>query len=180
MLGFLTYLDAGFIVIALLSGLLAMYRGFTREVLSILSWVVALAAVAYVVLFQEPLAKDLATQVGVQLPIAKVAIGGIVFLIVLIVVHLITSRISDTILDSRVGMIDRVMGFMFGVARGLVLVVIPFMFFEHFVPESKGQQPAWVKESKSLPLIRGTGKVFQDMIQRYMPSSFGTSKDQQG
>ena len=179
MLGFLTYLDAGLIVIALLSGLLAMYRGFTREVLSILSWVVALAAVAYVVLFQEGLAKDLATQVGVQLPIAKVAIGGIVFLIVLIVVHLVTSRISDTILDSRVGMIDRVMGFVFGVARGLVLVVIPFMFFEEFVPESKGAQPVWVSQSKSLPLIRGTGNQFKTILVRYIPSSLSSPKGDQ-
>ena len=36
----------------------------------------------------------------------------IIFLIVLIVVHLITSRISDAILDSRVGMIDRILGFL--------------------------------------------------------------------
>jgi membrane protein required for colicin V production len=181
MLGPLTYLDAGLLVIALLSGLLAMYRGFAREVLSILSWVIALAAVAYVVLFQEGIAKDLATQVGVQLPIAKVALGGVVFLIVLIVVHLVTSRISDSILDSRIGMIDRVLGFVFGVARGLVLVVIPFMFFEEFVPEAKGGQPVWVAKAKTLPLIRGTGNEFKKLLVRYVPNSLGTAKDgQQG
>ena len=46
----------------------------------------------------------------------------------MIVVHLITARISDTVLDSRVGAIDRILGFLFGVARGFVLVVIPYMF----------------------------------------------------
>ena len=41
MLGPLTYLDAALIGIAILSGLLAMYRGLTREVLSIVSWIAA-------------------------------------------------------------------------------------------------------------------------------------------
>ena len=45
MIGPLTYLDAALIAIAFLSGLLAMYRGLTREVLSILSWIAAAAAV---------------------------------------------------------------------------------------------------------------------------------------
>ena len=50
MIGPLTYLDAALVALAILSGLLAMYRGLTREILSILSWVVAAGAVAYFVL----------------------------------------------------------------------------------------------------------------------------------
>ncbi|HUS97008.1 MAG TPA: CvpA family protein, partial [Hyphomicrobiaceae bacterium] len=60
MIGPLTYLDAALIGITLLSGLLAMYRGLTRELLSILSWIIAAAAVLYFVLFQKELAADLA------------------------------------------------------------------------------------------------------------------------
>ena len=44
MIGPLTYLDAALIAVALISGLLAMYRGLTREVLSIVSWAVAALA----------------------------------------------------------------------------------------------------------------------------------------
>ena len=57
----------------------------------------------------------MAQQMGTQVAVAQIVIGAVIFLIVLIVVHLITARISDAILDSRVGMIDRVLGFMFGV-----------------------------------------------------------------
>ena len=60
MLGPLTYLDAALVALAILSGLLAMYRGFTREVLSILSWVAALGALLYFVLYHKPAAEDLA------------------------------------------------------------------------------------------------------------------------
>ena len=179
MLGPLTYLDAALIAVALLSGLLAMYRGFTREMLSILSWAIAGLAVVYVVLQQRQIAEDLAKQIGAPLPIAQIGLGAIVFLIVLVIVHLVTSRISDTILDSRVGMIDRLLGFGFGLARGFILVVIPYMFYESFVPDP-GQQHIAIRQAKSLPILKSTGEAIRGVIVRYMPSSFGTSGEQQG
>ena len=72
---------------------------------------------------------------------AQIVVGAVIFLIVLIVVHLITARISDAILDSRVGMIDRILGFLFGVVRGFVLIVIPYMFYEAFFPDPNKQFP---------------------------------------
>ncbi len=75
----------------------------------------------------------------------------------LIVVHLITARLSDAILDSRIGMIDRILGFMFGVVRGFVLIVIPYMFYEAFFPDEEQHFP-WVREAKTLPYIKGTGE----------------------
>lgn len=181
MIGPLTYLDAGLLAIAFLSGLLAMYRGLTREILSILSWLAAAAAVLYFVLFHKPVAQDLAQQINAPVPIAQIAIGAVIFLIVLVVVHLITARVSDTILDSRVGMIDRILGFLFGVVRGFVLVVIPYMFYQSFVPDAQQQVP-WVRESKSLPMIRSTGETFRAVLERYVPSSLTepASGEQQG
>src|SRR5947208_2755641 len=118
--GFLSYLDAILLAVMAISGLVAMYRGFTREVLSIVSWLAAGRALLYFIKFHRPLAEQLATQFAnppqpVHVYIAQVAIGAVVFLFVLIVVHLITSHISDTVLDSRVGAIDRVLGLGFGV-----------------------------------------------------------------
>ena len=181
MIGPLTYLDAGLLAIAFLSGLLAMYRGLTREVLSILSWLAAAAAVLYFVLFHKPVAEDLAHQINAPLPIAQIAIGAVIFLIVLVVVHLITARISDTILDSRVGMIDRILGFGCGVVRGFVLVGIPYMFYQSFVPDPQQQVP-WGREAKSLPMIRSTGETFRAVLERYVPSSLTepTGGEQQG
>ena len=61
---------------------------------SILSWAVAGAAVLYVVLSQKQLAKEMADQIGTQLPVAQIVLGALVFLVVLIIVHLITARAS--------------------------------------------------------------------------------------
>ena len=49
MIAGLSYLDAALIAIVAMSGLVAMYRGFTREILSILSWVAAAGACVYFV-----------------------------------------------------------------------------------------------------------------------------------
>lgn len=170
MLGPITYLDAALLAVCFISGLLAMYRGFAREMLSIISWAVAAAAVLYFVIFHKPFAQDMAQQMGTQVAVAQIVVGAVIFLIVLIVVHLITARLSDAILDSRIGMVDRVLGFLFGVVRGFVLIVIPYMFYEAFFPDPNTQVP-WVKESKTLPYIKGAGDSIRYLLEANMPSS---------
>ena len=122
----------------------------------------------YVVLNHKKEAEELAKQFGAPTAVGQIAIGGVVFLIVLIVVHLITARISDSILDSRVGMIDRILGFVFGALRGFVLLVIPYMFYETFVPNPQ-QQYVWVREAKSLPYLKSTGQVFYNVLSQFKP-----------
>ncbi|MGI9475594.1 MAG: CvpA family protein [Hyphomicrobiaceae bacterium] len=168
MIGPLTYLDAALVALAILSGLLAMYRGLTREILSILSWIVAAGAVAYFVLYHRAVAQDIAQQIGAPVQVAQVAVGAVLFVMVLIIVHLITSKISDTILDSNIGMIDRILGLAFGVARGFILIVIPFMLYENFFPEPQQQLP-WVRNAVTLPYIKDTGHTLRSLLVRYIP-----------
>lgn len=182
MIGPLTYLDAALVALAILSGLLAMYRGLTREILSILSWIVAAGAVAYFVLYHRAVAQDIAQQIGAPVQVAQVAVGAVLFVMVLIVVHLITSKISDTILDSNIGMIDRILGLAFGVARGFILIVIPFMLYENFFPEPKQQLP-WVRNAVTLPYIKDTGHTLRSLLVRYIPEKImnpGAPEQQSG
>lgn len=173
MIGPLSYLDAALLAICFISGLLAMYRGLTRELLSILSWVVAAAATLYFVLNHKSFAADMAQQMGTQVAIAQIGVGALIFLIVLIIVHLLTARLSDSVLDSRVGMIDRVLGFIFGVARGFILIVIPYMLYEAFIVDPKNAESewVWVRKSQSLPYIKSAGGSIRNVLMRYMPSS---------
>jgi membrane protein required for colicin V production len=90
-----------------------------------------------------------------------VTIGG-VFLGTLIVVSVVTIKISDMILDSRVGALDRTLGFLFGLARGLVIVVVAFLFFNWLVPDRS--QPEWVKNAKSLVVLKRTGDTLMSML----------------
>src|SRR5215467_12709820 len=179
MIGGFSYLDAALIAIVATSGIVAMYRGLTREILSILSWIAAAAACVYFVFKFKPEAQQVADQFHAPLLVAQVGIGGLIFLVVLIVVHLITSRISDTVLDSRVGAIDRILGLAFGLARGFVLVVIPFMFYEAFVDKPEQQYP-WVRDAVSRPYIKSAGDSLRIILQRLVPPSLMGPEQQQG
>ena len=144
-----TYLDLAVIGIVLLSGIFAMVRGFTREVLAIGSWVVA-AGVAYI---GYPKAAPLIAEYVVKQPPLLVNVLAIaaVFLITLFLAYMITSKLSDFILDSRVGALDRTLGFLFGAARGFLLAVVGWGFFSWLVAEK--QQPTWVADAKFRPIL---------------------------
>jgi membrane protein required for colicin V production len=133
----------------LISALLATIRGFTREALAIASWVVA-GIVAY--LFYEqfvPLAKQ---YVSPREPIAIGVSGGGIFLVTLIVAYMITARFSDMVLDSRIGALDRSLGFIFGAARGFLIAVVGYGFFSFFAGAGATNYP-WVKEAKMVPML---------------------------
>jgi membrane protein required for colicin V production len=153
-----SYLDLGLIAIILLSALLAMLRGFTREVLAIASWGAAALAAIYFHPLVLPFVKPYVSKDVVALALS----AAIIFFIVLIVVSLITIKISDAILDSKVGPLDRSLGFVFGAVRGLLLCVIGFVFFTWLVPENS--QPDWVKDARMKPLLESTGRELMAML----------------
>lgn len=144
--------------IVILSALLASVRGFTREVFAIASWVAAGAA-AYAF---HPFVLSYVTPYIANKQIALAAAIAIVFLIVLVAVTLVTVRISDMILDSRIGTLDRSLGFLFGAARGLLIAAIAFIFFDKLVGEK--QYPEWVKNARLRPILKETGDVILGFV----------------
>jgi membrane protein required for colicin V production len=154
------YLDIFLIVVMLISGLLAMVRGFMREILSIVAWVAAAAAAVY--LFPKLL--PYATQYfgGWNEWLVKGVVIGAVFLGTLIIVSIFTVRLSDKILDSRIGALDRSLGFLFGLARGLIIVVVAFVFFNWLVPEKS--QPEAIKNARSSFALKKTGEKLQELL----------------
>lgn len=154
-----SYLDLGVIAVMLVSALLAMLRGFTREFLAIASWIAA-AAAAY---FFYPLLLPYVKPYVAKEPWASVTSATAIFFVALIVVSLITIKISDSILDSRIGALDRSLGFLFGAARGFVLCVIAFVFFTLLSPADK--QRDWVRNARMRPLLESVG----DDVQKSLP-----------
>jgi membrane protein required for colicin V production len=147
--------------IMIISGLLALMRGFTREVLSLVAWGAA-AACGFVAAFNPQLV-DLASQYLEPVIVARIASGGIVFLVILIVVSLISVKIADFVLDSAAGAFDRTLGFIYGLLRGLVLVAVAYLFYGWLTPPEK--QEEWVKNAQSLPYIKSVG----DFILGFFP-----------
>jgi membrane protein required for colicin V production len=154
----ITLLDILLLVVMLISGLLAMIRGFMREILSIGAWGVAAITTLYAYARLLPTAK---TYFSSDMVATAVTVGG-VFLLTLLIVSIITVRISDMILDSRVGALDRTLGFLFGLGRGLIIVVVAFLFFAWLVPDRS--QPEWVRGAKSRVVLQSTGQWLMSML----------------
>src|ERR1700738_105702 len=154
----ITLLDIILIGVMLISAVLAMIRGFVREILSIAAWVIAALVTLYSFTKLLPLAK---TYFNNDVVAYAVVLGG-TFLGTLLVVSVMTVRFSDMVLDSRVGALDRTMGFLFGLARGLVIVVVAFLFFAWLVPDRS--QPEWVRGAKSKVVLQGTGQWLMSML----------------
>ena len=148
----ITLFDGLLLFIMLISAFLAMVRGFVREVLSIASWVVA-AIAAY--MGYKPLMALLAPYIANEYIALAVSVGS-AFIVTFIIVSYITIRVSDFVLDSRIGALDRTLGFIFGAARGYILVAVAMVFFDWFLPPQ--EQPRWVADAKSKPALEATGR----------------------
>ena len=146
----ITLLDVTLVVITLLSAILAMVRGFSREVLSIVSWVVAAAAAWFFFPKLTPFTEQYISQPTVAMGVTALGI----FLITLIVVSLITMHIADFIIDSRVGAVDRILGFLFGAARGVLLMVVAVVFLNWLNPD---QQHPQIADAQSKPFLDDLG-----------------------
>jgi membrane protein required for colicin V production len=146
-------LDGIVLVVVLVSALLAMYRGIMREIFSIGSWVAAAAAAYLLYKPAIPYIKPYAGSASETVLMGATA-GGI-FIVTLIVVSYITMKISDFVLDSAFGALDRSAGFLFGAARGVLLLVVAMQFFNFFV--SAEQTPTWVANSKAKPYLDQAG-----------------------
>jgi membrane protein required for colicin V production len=145
-------LDLVVLGVVVLSALLAAVRGATREVLAIIAWVAA-AAIAWQF---YPLLLPTVGQHVSNATVALVASIAAIFLGTLIVVSIITVKISDMILDSRIGAIDRSLGFLFGAARGFLICVIGWVFLAWLV---QGKMPEWAAQARSRPMLEKSGEA---------------------
>ena len=154
----ITLLDVILIGVMFISAILAMIRGFMREILSIAAWALAALTTLYAYGKLLPSAK---TYFNNDILATGVVVAG-TFLLTLLVVSVVTVRFSDMVLDSRVGALDRTLGFLFGLARGLIIVVVAFLFFVWLVPTKT--QPAWVANAKSKVVLQSTGDWLMSML----------------
>lgn len=146
----ITLLDGILVGFTLVSAMLAMVRGFSREILSIASWIAAAAAA----FFFYPLVLPYVQPHIDHQQVAMVAAAGAVFVVALIIVTIITMKIADFIIDSRVGALDRTLGFLYGAARGILVVAVGLLFFDWLVGANP---PTWIAEAKSRPLLESVG-----------------------
>lgn len=163
------------IVVLLLSALLALFRGIVKEVLSILGWVAALAATY----FLFPVARDIARSYIESRIFADIAAGAALFLPTLILCSLATHWISEQVRASAVSAVDRSLGFLFGLARGALIVVVAWWVADRLIPPPT--QPIWLLEARTRPLAVAGYTWGMELVMRQLdPGRAPAKKVEQG
>ncbi len=127
----LNNLDVVFLVIVGVSALVAIARGVTKELLSIIGWVLAGVSVYYLLPVVDPIMKKyIASEVLSGL------VSGMVILIMFCIFWVLAAdKISTQIRFSKLSSLDRILGFIFGIFRGVVIVILLQIMISSLIPE---------------------------------------------
>ncbi|MGV8842761.1 MAG: CvpA family protein [Pseudomonas sp.] len=138
-----TWVDWAIVAIIAISAVISLKRGFVKEALSLLTWIIA-GVVAW--MFGGALAEHLSDYIDT--PSARViAACALLFVATLLVGALINFLISELVRVTGLSGTDRLLGMVFGAARGGLLVVL----LVGLVSLAPVQQDPWWKQSSLLP-----------------------------
>ena len=151
-----TIIDGVVAVIIVVSALLAYSRGFVREAMAIAGWIGATILAFIFADTVQPLIRQIPVVgdfIGDSCELSIIASFAAVFAVALVVVSIFTPLFSSLIQRSALGGLDQGFGFLFGVARGVLLVTVAFFVYQTVL---SSQQIDMVKNSRS-------AKVFSQM-----------------
>lgn len=144
-----TIIDGIVAVVIVISALLAYSRGLVRELLAIAGWIGA-AVLAFIFADQaQPLVQQipvLGDFIGDSCELAIIAAFAAVFAVALVIFAIFTPLFSGAIQRSALGGLDQGLGFLFGVARGVLLVAVAFFVYETVL---SSQDIPMVEDSRS-------------------------------
>jgi len=148
----MTVFDYVVIAIIGLSLVLSVIRGLVREVLALLAWVVAFLAANFCA---GPLATLLPEEIS-NVEVRLLVGFGAAFVIVLLSMSLLAMFASKLVKNVGLGVEDRVLGGVFGLARGMLVVLVLVLLAGL---TSLPRQPVWREAALSKPLESFAGRV---------------------
>ena len=150
--------DLAVAIVLLISAVLAYFRGFVHEILALMAWVGATLATIYALPYLQPLARGLLDpEPGLLyelVPLESVvdfATGVVLFVVTLVIMSAFSRAVSKRIRQSTMNLLDRSLGFLFGILRGALLVALAYIPMEWVWPPP--DQPAWLDQARTRPLV---------------------------
>ena len=172
-----TIIDAVSAGVIVISAILAYARGFVREALAIAGWVAA-AVVAFMFAPQGvPLAREIPylSQLIEGCEPASITSFALIFALALVIVSLFTPIFAGAVQRSALGGIDQGLGFLFGVARGALLVVVAFIVYDRVVAD---EAVPMVDDSRTAAIIGDLSEPIDNAIPSDAPGWIvGTYRD---
>ncbi len=142
----MTVFDVAVGAVLLVSGLIGLARGATREVTTVIALVLAVVAAIAGLRFAGPLARHFIATPWLATAAALLA----VFLIVYITLRLLAGRLTQGVRRTALSGLDRGLGFAIGLVRGLVIVAVVQLLISATTPVER--MPAWMTRAKLYPL----------------------------
>ena len=162
----LNNLDVVFLIIVGISALVGIARGMTKEILSILGWVLAAAAVFYLV----PLINPIMEQYIASKMLASI-VSGLAVLIVFCIFWILTAdRLGSVVRASRLSALDRILGFVFGAARGVLIVILVALMITTIIPEQSKE--GMFKDSHYFKLASDSAEPLKNLVPDSVIDSF--------
>jgi membrane protein required for colicin V production len=162
----MTWVDAAVLGVVLLSGLFAFLRGFVREVLGVGAWVGAAVIAVWAAPHVRPFfARWLGGHPGMDILAAYAA----VFLVSVAVLLLLSHNFSRFVRGSALGGLDRSLGLLFGLARGVAIVALAYIIGGWLAGDPQ-QWPSPVRDALALgPTYRCAAWVASWLPPGYQP-----------
>jgi membrane protein required for colicin V production len=155
-----TIIDGVVALVIVLSALLAYSRGFVRESLAIAGWIGA-TILAFIFADQVvPLVRQiplLGDFIGDSCELSIIAAFALVFALCLVLFSIFTPLFSSAVQRSALGGLDQGLGFLFGVARGILLVAVAFFVYQTVL---SAQKIPMIEDSRAAAVFaRMTGQI---------------------
>ncbi|MGB0412101.1 MAG: CvpA family protein [Pikeienuella sp.] len=163
----LTIADGAVALVVIISAMLAYNRGLTREALAIGGWLLAALASFFFAPFVEPLVQEVPVLGDIlrgNCLMSVLAAFAVVFGISLILLSIFTPILSSAVQSTILGPIDKGLGFVFGIARGVLLVGVLYLAYNLIVPTD--DRVAMIENSASQGLLSEVA----DMIMAETPT----------
>jgi len=116
----MAWIDVVILALIVLSAVLSLFRGFVKEALALASW---LAALWIAMAFYEELAMVISQWIS-EPSVQKVTAFSILFICVLLLGALVNYLAGKLVIKTGLAGTDRILGLVFGAARGAVIVAI--------------------------------------------------------
>ena len=159
----MNFVDILVLAVIALSTLLALGRGFVKEVLSIFGWIGA-AIGTFLIFFYVPQVREFARKQIAEPLLADIACAVGLFVVLLIVLGFFNHAISSRVHGSSLGPLDKSLGLVFGLLRGVVLVALAHMAMtDWFIPD-RNQRPDVINQARTEPYVAMAASFIKERI----------------
>lgn len=159
----MNFVDIVVLAVIALSTLLALGRGFVKEVLSVLGWIGA-AIATFLIFVYVPQVRDFARQQITEPVIADIVAVVALFAVSLFVLGMVNHYIASRVHASSLGPLDKSLGLVFGLVRGVVLVALAHMAMTDWLLPNKKDRPEVINQARTEPYVEMAANYIKTLV----------------